>query len=183
MRSLPGSSGSAGPTPNLSLSLSQISLSCARCLVLPGVRSLPGSSKTARAGPVRTQRTLRNPNFPYTKNLTQSNSLFTRLFTIPLSPWSLDSSSPIPHPISLSLFLSLKVKSLSRALAAWFFRDLSCARCLDGLFGNLPIYLLGFFSKYECWWVTNLIMLLYHFIFFGLSLAFLYKEVSYHYEM
>ncbi len=54
------------PTPNLSLSHSQISLSCARCLVLPGslVRSLPGSC------------------------------------------------------------------GISRAFTAWFFRDLSCARCL-----------------------------------------------------
>jgi hypothetical protein len=50
------------------------------------VCSLPGSSKTAGAGPVRTQRALRNPNFPYRKNLTRSNSLFTRLFTIPSSP-------------------------------------------------------------------------------------------------
>jgi hypothetical protein len=40
-----------------------------------------------------------------------------------------------------------------------------------------PIYLLGFFSKYECW-VTDLIMPLYHFIFFGLSLAFVYHEIS-----
>ncbi len=39
------------PTPNLSLSHSQISLSCARCLVLPGslVRSLPGSSGISHA--------------------------------------------------------------------------------------------------------------------------------------
>jgi hypothetical protein len=79
------------PTPNLSLSLSHICLSCARCLVLPGV--------------------------------------------------------PGPHPISLSLShicLSLSFTSVSRALAAWFFRgcrahtqslslsqiSLSCARCL-----------------------------------------------------
>jgi len=36
-----------------------------------------------------------------------------------LFPWSLDSPSPTPHPISLS-----------RAFTAWFFWDLSCARCL-----------------------------------------------------
>jgi hypothetical protein len=33
------------------------------------------------------------------------------------------------------------------------------------LFWNLPIYLFGFFSKYEPW-VTDLIMPLYHFYFF-----------------
>ncbi len=32
--------------------------------------------------------------------------------------------------ISRAISLSLKVKSFSRALAAWFFRDLLCARCL-----------------------------------------------------
>jgi len=36
---------------------------------------------------------------------------------------------------------------------------------IDGLFWNLPIYLLGFFSKYECW-VTDLTMSLYHLNFF-----------------
>jgi hypothetical protein len=52
---------------------------------------------------------------------------------------------------------------------------------LMGCFEVYPIFLLGLFSKYECW-VTNLIMPLYHFVF-GLSLAFLYHEVSYYYEM
>jgi hypothetical protein len=60
--------------------------------------------------------------------------------------------------------------------------DFGCTHPIDGLFWNLPIYLLGFFSKYECW-VTDSMMALYHFIFLGLSLAFLYDEVSYHYEM
>jgi hypothetical protein len=61
--------------------------------------------------------------------------------------------------------------------------DFGCTHPIDELFWNLlPIYLLGFFSKSECW-VTDLIMLLYHFVFFGLSLAFLYHEVSYHYEI
>jgi hypothetical protein len=50
------------------------------------------------------------------------------------------------------------------------------------LFWNLPIYLLGFFSKYECW-VTDLTISLYHFILFELLLASLYHKVSYHYEM
>jgi len=40
--------------------------------------------------------------------------------------------------------------------------DFGCTHPIDGLFWNLPIYLLGFFSKYECW-VTNLVMPLYHF--------------------
>jgi hypothetical protein len=44
--------------------------------------------------------------------------------------------------------------------------DFGCTHPIDGLFWDLPIYLLGFFSKYECW-VTNLTMFLYHFIFLG----------------
>jgi hypothetical protein len=59
--------------------------------------------------------------------------------------------------------------------------DFGCTHPIDGLFWSLPIYLLGFFSKCECWG-TNSIMSLYHF-FLGLSLAFLYHKVSYHYEM
>jgi hypothetical protein len=55
--------------------------------------------------------------------------------------------------------------------------DFGCTKPIDG-----SICLLGFFSKYECW-VTDLIMSLYQFNFFGLSLAFLYHEVSYHYEI
>jgi hypothetical protein len=54
-----------------------------------------------------------------------------------------------------------------------------CTHQIDGLFWSLPIYLLGFFSKYECW-VSDLIMPLYHFNFFGLSIAFLYHKVSYY---
>jgi hypothetical protein len=60
--------------------------------------------------------------------------------------------------------------------------DFGCTHPIDELFWNLLIYLLGFFSKYECH-VTDLIMFLYHFVFLRLSLAFLYHEVSYHYEM
>jgi len=60
--------------------------------------------------------------------------------------------------------------------------DFSYTHPIDGLFWSLPIYLLSFFSKYQCW-VTDLIMPLYHFILFGLSFSFLYHEVSYHYEM
>ncbi len=46
-----------------------------------------------------------------------------------------------------SLSLSLTVKSLSRALVAWFFRDLSCARCLvfeSDCPGRIP------FSESDC---------------------------------
>jgi hypothetical protein len=49
--------------------------------------------------------------------------------------------------------------------------DVGCTHPIDGLFGNLPIYLLGFFSKYECR-VIDLTMLLYHFIFLGCHLPF-----------
>jgi hypothetical protein len=42
--------------------------------------------------------------------------------------------------------------------------DFGSTHPIDMLFWSLPIYLLGFFSKYECW-VTNLIMPLYHSIF------------------
>jgi hypothetical protein len=66
--------------------------------------------------------------------------------------------------------------------------------CVD--FGcTHAIQLSGWFEVYPstCWvssqtlnvgcWVTDLIMPLYHFNFFGLSLAFLYHKVSYHYEV
>ncbi len=43
-----------------------------------------------------------------------------------------------------------------------------------------PIQLMGCFEVYlSTCWVTNLIMPLYHLIFFGLSLAFLHHKVSY----
>ncbi len=42
--------------------------------------------------------------------------------------------------------------------------DFECTHPIDGLFWSLPIYLLGFFSKYECW-IADWIMLLYHFYF------------------
>jgi hypothetical protein len=60
--------------------------------------------------------------------------------------------------------------------------NFGCTHPIDGLFWNVPFYLLGFFSKYE-FWVIDLIMSIYHLYFFGLSLTFLYHEVSYHYEM
>jgi hypothetical protein len=43
--------------------------------------------------------------------------------------------------------------------------DFGCTHPIDGLFGSLPIYLLGFLSKYECG-VSVLIISLYHFLFF-----------------
>jgi hypothetical protein len=46
-----------------------------------------------------------------------------------------------------------------------------CTHPTDCLFRSLQIYLLGFFSKYECS-VTHLIMSLYHFIFLGCHLTF-----------
>jgi hypothetical protein len=49
--------------------------------------------------------------------------------------------------------------------------DFGCTHPIDGLFWSLPIYLLGFFSKYECW-VTDLIMPLCHLIFLGCHLPF-----------
>jgi hypothetical protein len=42
---------------------------------------------------------------------------------------------------------------------------------IDALFWNLPIYLLSFFLKYE-YWVIDLIMSLYNFIFLGRHLRF-----------
>jgi len=59
----------------------------------------------------------------------------------------------------------------------WICVDFGCTHPIDGLFWSLHIYLLDFFSKYECW-VIDLIMPLLSFYFFGL-----YHEVSYHYEM
>jgi hypothetical protein len=49
--------------------------------------------------------------------------------------------------------------------------DFWCTHLIDGLFWSLPIYLLGFFSKYDCW-VIDFIMPLYHFIFSGCHLRF-----------
>jgi hypothetical protein len=49
--------------------------------------------------------------------------------------------------------------------------DFGCTHPIDGLFWSLPIYLLGFFSKYECW-VADLVMPLCHFIFLGCRLSF-----------
>jgi hypothetical protein len=105
-------------------------------------------------------------------------------------------------PSFLFLFISLYTSSRSqqirfpqsvrhaRVFSVHFFNkklmdacvDSGCTHPIDGLFWSLPICLLGFFSKYECW-VTDLIMPLYHDNFFGLSLAFLYNEVSHYYEM
>ncbi len=76
----------------------------------------------------------------------------------------------------------LHVSFLSVQANGWVCVDFGFTHPIDGLFWSLPIYLLGLFSKYECW-VTDLIMYSYHFILFGLSLAFVYHEVSYHYEM
>jgi len=49
--------------------------------------------------------------------------------------------------------------------------DFGCTHPIDGLFSNLPIYLLGFFSKYECW-VHNLIMPLFHLFFWVVTCPF-----------
>jgi len=57
--------------------------------------------------------------------------------------------------------------------------NFGCTHPINGLFQNLPLYLLGFFSKYECW-VIDLIMPLYHFILWCCHFVFLYHEVSYH---
>jgi hypothetical protein len=78
--------------------------------------------------------------------------------------------------------IGLHVSFLLAQANGWACVDFGCSHSIDGLFWNLPVYLLGFFSKYECW-VTDLTMSLYHFILFGLLLAFLYHEVSYDYEM
>jgi hypothetical protein len=49
--------------------------------------------------------------------------------------------------------------------------DFGCTHPIDGMFWSLPIYLLGFFSKYECW-VTDLIMPLYQSILLNCHLPF-----------
>ncbi len=51
------------------------------------------------------------------------------------------------------------------------FVNFGCTHPIDELFWNVPIYLLGFFSKYEHW-VIDLIVPLYHFIFLGCHLPF-----------
>ncbi len=43
--------------------------------------------------------------------------------------------------------------------------NFGCTHSIDRLFRNLPIYLLGFFSRYECW-VTDLIMPTYIILYF-----------------
>jgi hypothetical protein len=49
--------------------------------------------------------------------------------------------------------------------------DFGCTHRIDGLFWSLPIYLLGSFLKCECW-LTDLIMSLYHFIFWVIIFLF-----------
>jgi hypothetical protein len=53
--------------------------------------------------------------------------------------------------------------------------DFGCTHAIDGLFWSLPIYLLGFFSTYECW-VIDLIMFLYHLLFWVDTSTFLYHK-------
>jgi len=78
--------------------------------------------------------------------------------------------------------IGLHVSFLLAQANGWACVDFGCSHPIDGLFWNLPIYLLGFFSKYECW-VIDLTMSLYQFILFELPLASLYHMVSYYYEM
>jgi hypothetical protein len=78
--------------------------------------------------------------------------------------------------------IGLHVKFLLAPANGWACVDFGCRHPIDGLFWNPPIYLLGFFSKYE-WMLGNW--------FKHVSIAFycfwvvtcLYHEVSYHYEM
>jgi hypothetical protein len=47
--------------------------------------------------------------------------------------------------------IGLCVRFLLAQANGWACVDFGCSHPIDGLFWNLPIYLLGFFSKYECW--------------------------------
>ncbi len=58
--------------------------------------------------------------------------------------------------------IGLCVSFLLAQVNGWACVDFGCTHPIDGLFWSLPIYLLGFFPKYECW-TTNLIMFLYLF--------------------
>jgi len=53
--------------------------------------------------------------------------------------------------------------------------NFGCTHPIDGLFWSLPIYLLGLFSKYECW-VIDLIMSSYIIFFGGCHLPFFIKR-------
>jgi len=46
--------------------------------------------------------------------------------------------------------IGLHVSFLLAQANGWACVDFGCNHPIDGLFLNLPIYLLGFFSKYEC---------------------------------
>jgi hypothetical protein len=67
--------------------------------------------------------------------------------------------------------IDLCVRFLLAQANGWACVGLGCTHPMDGLFWSVPIYLLGFFSKYECW-VTHLIMSLYHFICLGCHFPF-----------
>jgi hypothetical protein len=67
--------------------------------------------------------------------------------------------------------IGLRVSFLLAQANGWACVDFGCTHPIDGLFSSLPIYLLGFFSKYECW-VIDLIMSLYHFILLHCHLPF-----------
>jgi hypothetical protein len=67
--------------------------------------------------------------------------------------------------------IGLCISFLLAKANGWACVNFGCTHPIDGLFWNLPIYLSGFFSKYECW-VIDLIMFVYHFIFLGYRLPF-----------
>jgi hypothetical protein len=66
----------------------------------------------------------------------------------------------------ITAFKSLLLPQINRHACVDFRRT----HPIDGLFWSLPIYLLSFFSKYECWVID--LMALYHFIFLGCHLPF-----------
>jgi hypothetical protein len=85
---------------------------------------------------------------------TYFHSLLVYLSCLSLQIWGLFNYIVIP---CVSLMLLLPQAN------GWTCVDFGCTHPIDGLFWRLPIYLLGFFSKYECW-VIDLIMLLLSFI-------------------
>jgi len=87
-------------------------------------------------------------------------------------------ATPQPSVLLQRVFSNFEIVAVSRLPLGAFLFSFYCPQAngwacvdfgrthpIDELFWILPIYLLGFFSKYE-YWVTDLIMPIYHFKFF-----------------
>jgi hypothetical protein len=98
----------------------------------------------------------------------QNSFLVTKRTQVPTSSWRYN---PVLYAYLLKLTKNCRFQFLLPQANGFACVDFGCTHPTDGLFWGLPIYLLGFFSKYECW-VTDWIVLLYHFVFLGCHWSF-----------